>query len=101
MSILTVACFATSFVIVDGPLLQRASTVIPATVTSNVTLNLHLPPEAPYGLSGVYQNHELMYTKAGFIACKDLTDDVPIKFGALNCNGTVSECCTPQQRYIG
>ncbi len=46
-SLLNVSTIAMSFIIIDGALLQRASTVIVGEVTTNVTLNLSLSPELP------------------------------------------------------
>ena len=54
LSLLTAACIATSFVIIDGPLLQKASTVKLATITNDVTLHLDLRPELPTGISAAY-----------------------------------------------
>lgn len=47
-------------VVVDGPLLQRASTVVPAPIVdSPVTLNINMAPELPTGWSGFWdtQHH--------------------------------------------
>ena len=69
MSLLNIACLAGSFVIIDGPLLQRASTVVPATLSMDVTMNIPLPAELPTGFSGFYEQHILwendMSTRVG------------------------------------
>ena len=62
MSLLNIACLAGSFVIIDGPLLQRASTVVPATLSMDVTMNIPLPAELPTGFSGFYEQHILWET---------------------------------------
>ena len=53
ISLLTLASIATSLVIVDGPFLQRSSSVITATTDQPITLDVQLPSELPYGFSGV------------------------------------------------
>jgi hypothetical protein len=90
LSLLTAACIATSFAIVDGPLLQRASTVQLATVTNNITLYLTLLPELPTGFSGKYVNHEIWYTKHSWYTVKDWTQDTSIPLNVPECTGTVS-----------
>lgn len=47
LSVLNIACIAAAIVVIDGPLLQRASSVTRATQTTNVTLDLQLLPEIP------------------------------------------------------
>lgn len=48
----SIVSLAMALFIIDGPLLQRASTVGPGTRSSNVTLELMLSPEVPTGFSG-------------------------------------------------
>lgn len=90
MSILNIACIAASFVIIDGPLLQRASSVVPAMVTSEVNLQLVLPPELPRGFSGTYYHFQVWETKDYWHTSEDWTKDSPISFNAPACNGSVS-----------
>ena len=46
-SMLVVACVSATFVAVDGPILQRASTVVLAIPNENVTLTMSITPELP------------------------------------------------------
>lgn len=90
LSLLTAACIATSFAIIDGPLLQRASAVRSATVTNDVTLHLQLLPELPSGYSGHYQSHEIWYRESAYWALTNWTLDKPIHFHVPECQGSVS-----------
>ena len=47
---------AGALVVIDGPLLQRASTVVRGSQTSNLMLNLKLTPELPNGFAGSVLN---------------------------------------------
>ena len=95
LSLLTAACIATSFAIIDGPLLQKASTVRSATMTNDVTLNLKLLPEVPSGWSGWYISHEIWYNNDAWFAVRDWTLDTPIKFQVPECKGIVSTTQLP------
>lgn len=55
MSLLNMACIAGALVAVDGPFLQRASTVRTAEIVSPVNLNVTLMPELPTGFTGILQ----------------------------------------------
>ena len=95
MSLLTIACIATSFVIIDGPLLQRASTVVTTTTTNNATLHLVLPPELPKGYSGYILQHQIWFSKAFWQSSQDWIKNTPIPFNAHGCDGTVRGPMTP------
>lgn len=58
-SLLNIACIAGALVVIDGPFLQRASTVVPAQKTSALTLNITLMPELPTGFTGTIQYGEV------------------------------------------
>jgi hypothetical protein len=62
LSLLNLACIAVSLVVIDGPFLQMASTVVLTTQPMNMTLNLPLPAELPTAFSGFYQHHVLTPT---------------------------------------
>lgn len=66
LRLLNVACFAAAFVIIDGPLLQRASSVVRATQSSNITLNMRLPPELPTGFTGLIKGSHIHESAAMF-----------------------------------
>ena len=52
VSLLSLACIASALVIIDGPLLQRASTVARVEQTRNVTVELQMAEELVSGFSG-------------------------------------------------
>lgn len=89
ISLLNIACLAGSFVIIDGPLLQRASTVVPATQSANVTLNLPLPAELPTGFSGGWKNHILEETYVAADVFMDYLHRDPIHLKTSGCTGHV------------
>ena len=49
VGLLNIASLATALVLIDGPLLQRASTVRLTTLSTNTHLNISLSPELPRG----------------------------------------------------
>ena len=55
IGLLGLACIASTFVVIDGPLLQRASTVIPAPVDKPIPLNISMAPQVPRGYTGYWQ----------------------------------------------
>ena len=69
------------------PLLQRASTIVPAMQSTNVTLNLPLPAELPTGFSGAWKHHILEETfAAGDVFMGYLHLD-PIHLNVSGCYG--------------
>lgn len=92
MSLLNIACLAGAFVIIDGPLLQRASTVRQGSQLANVTLDLILPQELPVGQSGSELARTLWHHVPLDQANKDwLASDVPIPLtNSTTCDGSVS-----------
>ena len=51
-SLLTTAGLAVALVVIDGPLLQRASSVKLTTISRNITLDIGISPELPTGFCG-------------------------------------------------
>ena len=49
LSLFSIASFATAFVLIDGPLLQRSSSVKRVTTVDNVPMNISLAPQLPEG----------------------------------------------------
>ncbi|KAK3632742.1 hypothetical protein LTR56_016212 [Elasticomyces elasticus] len=60
MTLVIATSMLVAVMIVDGPLLQRASSVVVATQSQVVTLQVTLPPEVPTGFSGYDQYYNLM-----------------------------------------
>ncbi|KAK5681425.1 hypothetical protein LTS10_005955 [Elasticomyces elasticus] len=77
-----------ALMIVDGPLLQRATTVHSAVRTENITLSLLLAPELPTGFSGVSQNGALDLSYGAMQVSEDWKNKVPIELNVQPCNGT-------------
>ena len=87
MSLLNIACLAGSFVIIDGPLLQRASTIVSGTQSTNITLNLPLPIELPTGFSGAWKHHvkeEILEAAGVFL---DYLHGDPMHLNSSGCSG--------------
>ena len=79
-------------VIIDGPLLQAASTVTKATKPFDVHLELTLPPELPKGFCGhPVRPHELRWVGTadwqGMLS--DILSNAPIPLKANGCPDTV------------
>ncbi|KAK5675810.1 hypothetical protein LTS10_011541 [Elasticomyces elasticus] len=77
-SLVAIAAILVAMMIVDGPLLQRASTVVAATQSNTMTLNFTLSPEVPKGLSGLWQYENLMISNAAIQVGQDFTMKSPI-----------------------
>lgn len=54
MGIIGIACLFSSVILVDGPLLQRASTVATTQTPVNQTLQVLMAAELPHGYSGYW-----------------------------------------------
>ncbi|KAK4897559.1 hypothetical protein LTR27_004703 [Elasticomyces elasticus] len=80
MNIVAVAAILVALMIVDGPLIQRASTVVVATQSNMVTLNFTLAPEVPRGLSGNWQYDNLVQSNAAIEVAQDWTAKSLIPF---------------------
>lgn len=72
---LFVACM-----IADGPLLQRASSVVVATQSEIVALNFPLTPELPTGFSGTIDYSTVFVTSAALDTSRDWTAETSIPF---------------------
>ena len=92
VSLLHIACIAAAFVVIDGPLLQRASTVELATQSTNVTLDLKLWPQLPTGFSGIVHNHFIRSQTEVLHLLYDHITAEPMRLDVHGCAGTV--CCT-------
>lgn len=90
-NLLTLASFAVTFVLIDGPLLQRASGVTRAKLVRDVSLNISVVPELPSGFSG-YQDEaqfENMLSPGALDVSFDWAAKKPMKINAY-CDGTCS-----------
>lgn len=90
LSLLNLACIAVSLAVIDGPFLQRASTVVLTRQTTNVTLNILLPAELPTGFSGYYQHHVLTPTPETNATSVEFLHHDAIRLNVSGCDGRVS-----------
>lgn len=77
MGIIGLACLFSSVILVDGPLLQRASTVSTTQNPINQTLQVLMAPELPHGWSGYWGTAEGLHPNPAFNAT------VPTTSGAM------------------
>lgn len=89
LSLLNLACVAVSLAVIDGPFLQRASTVVLTTRTTNVILEIPIPGELPTGFCGYYQDHVLNQTPQGNATIVEFLHREPIKLDVAGCDGRV------------
>ena len=78
LSLLIIACIAAACVVIDGPLLQRASSVVRATQTTDTTLEVVLPPELPLGFTGTLYRDVLTQTMASKTFLRDHLTKAPM-----------------------
>ena len=99
LNLLTFAGILVALVVIDGPLLQRASTVQLATLNQPVTMDVELSPELPHGFSGTWYPGDALsvndalslvygqYTRSASLTGGDSkADQVPIRTSAY-CSG--------------
>lgn len=89
LCLLNIACIVASLVVIDGPLLQKASTVVRATSVHNATLAVSLPAELPTGFSGLYRNGVLWETQVANNLGWQWTRSTPITLHGDECEGSV------------
>lgn len=89
LSALHIACIAVALVVIDGPLLQRASTVERATQTKAVTLDLRMVPEIPSDFTGEVTNHLLAAPNEVLMLFPEYTTDEPMHLDVEGCDGKV------------
>ncbi|KAK5164143.1 uncharacterized protein LTR77_010234 [Saxophila tyrrhenica] len=94
---LTAAAIASALVIIDGPLLQRASFVKEISQSMPTTLNFKLTPELPNGYSGFYVPGGFAISPSALRAVSDYKDDIPITADVSGCGGI----CTTTVRAPG
>lgn len=90
LRLLNVACFAVAFVIIDGPLLQRASSVVRATQSSDISLEIRFPPELPTGFTGLVTSTQLYESSAMIFLYRDHVKNRPMSLEMdRSCNDIV------------
>ncbi|KAK3075557.1 hypothetical protein LTR53_000995 [Teratosphaeriaceae sp. CCFEE 6253] len=76
-----------ALMIIDGPLLQRSTTVGAATTTKDVTLDLRLTPELPTGFSGFATYRVLTTSGSANRVTEDWRSRAPINLDMPPCDG--------------
>lgn len=117
-NVLALACICTTFVAIDGPLLQRASSVRSQTSDSPISLAVSISPEVPSYYSGHtifttldwYSNYYQDGTSRFFPVQNGYALDIPISGAVLGCPGTCTttvhapalalDYCTSTLRYV-
>ena len=96
---LNLACIAGALVVVDGPFLQRASSVITAQQRSNATLDINLPPELPTGFTGAYDKRTVWETSDSMSLMVEYIDKSPMFIEAKGCKGSVRKSIVPTEYH--
>ena len=86
IALITVASIAVAIVIIDGPLLQRASSVEISTVIDTVEMTTPLSPELPTGFSGTLYPGNSYDSWAAHVTSKAYLDGRPMTI-STNCEG--------------
>ena len=87
---ISVVTLTTFVMIIDGALLQRASSVTSTTVTSNVTLNLQLAPELPTGFSGIDKDTAMFQSSALNQIYEDVIGNKALRLRTQGCETKAS-----------
>ena len=72
--------------IIDGAMLQRASSVVSKTLTDEVQLNFLLVPELPHGSSGKEAGNGISTTDEATRVFAEFMEDVPMVADASGCD---------------
>ncbi|CZR51353.1 uncharacterized protein PAC_01228 [Phialocephala subalpina] len=87
-NLVSLASLAATFIVIDQPLIQRASTIVPATSVGFVNVTASIAPEIPYGYTG-YQYGRVVYeqvmTQPMITAFNDFNTQAPITTGFTGC----------------
>ena len=82
MGLIGLACIVSTLVTVDGPLLQKATTVVNAPIVNDpVTLNVSMAPEVPRGYTGGW-----LYTNFSQTAAWAFNETMPTANGEVSNN---------------
>jgi hypothetical protein len=91
LSWVTLASIAITVMVIDQPLMQRASTIFSVEKVEQVNITAHIAPEVPWGFTG-YQvgraNTDLLMTQPMTGVFNDFNSRTPITTGFSGCNGT-------------
>ncbi|PQE28098.1 hypothetical protein CJF32_00005849 [Rutstroemia sp. NJR-2017a WRK4] len=112
LSWVTMASIAVTVMVVDQPLMQRASTIFSVEKVEQVNITAHVAPEVPWGFTGLQVGRaetDLLMTQPMLEAFNDFNSRSPITTGFSGCNDTcvgyidaggVSAMCNTTSRPI-
>ena len=106
-NLVSLASIATTLVVIDQPLIQRASTVISASISRPANVTAHIAPEIPWGYTG-YQtgrgSTQMVMSSAMISSWNDYnqnaqmiinsTDCIDTCTGFVNAAGLAAQCST-------
>ena len=91
LNLVALASFAVTFIVIDQPLIQRASTVVSVQRSHPVNITAAIAPEIPYGYTG-YQDgrgdFQQVMTQPMISAFNGYNSRSPINTGFSGCNGS-------------
>ncbi|KAE8444208.1 hypothetical protein EG329_000805 [Mollisiaceae sp. DMI_Dod_QoI] len=90
-NIVSLASLAATFIVIDQPLIQRASTIVPATLTSLTNVTASIAPEIPYGYTGAQYGrgvYQQVMTQPMIAAFNDYNSQAPITTSFTGCRDT-------------
>ncbi|MCJ1437803.1 hypothetical protein MMC27_007190 [Xylographa pallens] len=91
-------CLLTTIVVIDGPLLQRASTITTVSLAGAVTLSVSLSPDPlPFGFSGLYMTRAYdinLFTPAFASVFREFNSNSAIKLNHTGCGGVCNTTVT-------
>ncbi|KAF8847399.1 hypothetical protein BDZ45DRAFT_733624 [Acephala macrosclerotiorum] len=90
-NLVSLTSLAATFIVIDQPLIQRASTIVPARVAEFRNITASIAPEIPYGYTGYQYGRmasEQVMTQPMIAAFNDFNTQAPITTGFTGCRDT-------------
>ncbi|PQE06655.1 hypothetical protein CJF31_00009801 [Rutstroemia sp. NJR-2017a BVV2] len=109
----TLASIAITVMVIDQPLMQRASTIFSVEKVGQVNITAHIAPEIPWGYTAFqvgYKDTDLLMTQPMLDVFNDFNSRSPITTGFSGCNDTctgyvdaggLSAICNTTSRSFG
>lgn len=106
-NLVSLASLAATVIVIDQPLIQRASTIVPAQFTNTTNITASIAPEIPYGYTGYQYGrgaYQQVMSQPMIAAFNDYNTQAPITngfsgcidtcTGFVNAGGLAAECTT-------
>lgn len=90
-NLVSLASLATTFIVIDQPLIQRASTIVPAQFSRTTNVTAIIAPEIPYGYTGAQYgrgSYQQVMTQPMIAAFNDYNSQAPISTSFAGCTDT-------------